>query len=273
MLPSVSVPTPNAARLAAIAVPVPELEPQGLRSSAYGFFVCPPRELQPDEDLEERKFAHSLRFVLPRITAPASRSRVTRKASCFGRFSASAREPAELTRPATSTLSLIRTGRPCSGPRSLPALRSASSAAASASARGLSSMTAFRAGPASSTAAMRSRYACVKSPDVSLPSAMSARACVAPSSTTSTRGRDAAGGCGAGPHAAHSIAVTSMRTGPCRWIMAPSSRRQPACPPGWRTRTRWHISRIRQRLCRAAFPEAEANLHRQQACRLRCLRR
>ena len=32
--PSVSVPTPTAAKLAAIAAPVPELEPQGLRSSA-----------------------------------------------------------------------------------------------------------------------------------------------------------------------------------------------------------------------------------------------
>ena len=33
MLPSVSVPTPSAARLAAIAVPVPALDPHGLRSS------------------------------------------------------------------------------------------------------------------------------------------------------------------------------------------------------------------------------------------------
>ena len=33
MLPSVSVPMPTAARLAAIAAPVPELEPHGLRSS------------------------------------------------------------------------------------------------------------------------------------------------------------------------------------------------------------------------------------------------
>ena len=32
MLPSVSVPMPIAARLAAMALPVPELEPQGLRS-------------------------------------------------------------------------------------------------------------------------------------------------------------------------------------------------------------------------------------------------
>ena len=71
MLPSVSVPTPIAPRLAAIAVPVPELEPQGLRSSTYGFLVWPPRELQPDDDRVERKLAHSLRLVLPRITAPA----------------------------------------------------------------------------------------------------------------------------------------------------------------------------------------------------------
>src|SRR5215467_6274798 len=79
--PSVSVPTPTAARFAAIAAPVPELDPDGLRSSAYGFFVCPPRPLQPLVECVERKFAHSLRFVLPSITAPASRSRVTRGAS------------------------------------------------------------------------------------------------------------------------------------------------------------------------------------------------
>src|SRR5687767_5955570 len=65
MLPSVSVPTPIEARLAAIAAPVPALDPQGLRSSTYGFFVCPPRELQPEVDRDERKFAHSLRFVFP----------------------------------------------------------------------------------------------------------------------------------------------------------------------------------------------------------------
>src|SRR3546814_5126081 len=38
-LPSVSVPMPTAARLAAIALPVPALEPQGLRSRAYGLRV------------------------------------------------------------------------------------------------------------------------------------------------------------------------------------------------------------------------------------------
>src|SRR5215470_13640372 len=72
--PSVSVPTPAAARLAAIAAPVPELDPHALRSSAYGFLVRPPRPLQPLVECDERMFAHSLRFVLPRITAPASRN-------------------------------------------------------------------------------------------------------------------------------------------------------------------------------------------------------
>ena len=69
--PSVSVPTPIAARLAAIAAPEPDDEPHGLRSSTYGLCVCPPRPDQPLDDLVERKFAHSLRFVLPMMTAPA----------------------------------------------------------------------------------------------------------------------------------------------------------------------------------------------------------
>jgi hypothetical protein len=37
--PSVSVPTPIAARFAEIPAPVPELDPHGFRSSAYGFLV------------------------------------------------------------------------------------------------------------------------------------------------------------------------------------------------------------------------------------------
>src|SRR3546814_972224 len=77
-LPSVSVPTPTLARLAAIALPVPALEPHGLRSSTYGLRVWPPRALQPDAECVERKLAHSLRLVLPRITAPAARRRATK---------------------------------------------------------------------------------------------------------------------------------------------------------------------------------------------------
>src|ERR1700752_2394652 len=79
--PSVSVPIAAAQRFAATAAPDPELEPQGLRSTAYGFFVCPPRPLQPLDDFVERKLAHSLRLVLPRMTAPALRSFSTMKAA------------------------------------------------------------------------------------------------------------------------------------------------------------------------------------------------
>src|SRR6266576_1106470 len=75
--PSVSVPMPTAAKFAAIAAPVPELDPHGLRSSAYGFAHWPPRALQPLDDCVDRMFAHSERFVLPRITAPAARSFAT----------------------------------------------------------------------------------------------------------------------------------------------------------------------------------------------------
>src|SRR5882757_10167017 len=79
--PSVSVPTPIAARFAAIADPVPELEPQALRLSTYGFSVSPPRPLHPLVEWVERKFAHSLRFVFARMIAPASRRRAATKAS------------------------------------------------------------------------------------------------------------------------------------------------------------------------------------------------
>src|SRR4029453_17261499 len=79
--PSVSVPTPAAPRFAEMDAPVPELDPHGLRSRTYGFFVCPPRPLHPLVECVERKFAHSLRFVLPRMTAPASRRRAAMNAS------------------------------------------------------------------------------------------------------------------------------------------------------------------------------------------------
>src|SRR5207249_5091006 len=73
--PSVSVPTPTAAKFAAIAAAVPELEPQGLRSNTYGFLHWPPRALHPLDELLDRKLAHSERFAFPSMTAPAARSR------------------------------------------------------------------------------------------------------------------------------------------------------------------------------------------------------
>src|SRR5262245_10149113 len=111
--PSVSVPTATAARLADTATPDPELDPDGLRSSAYGFLVCPPRALQPLEECVDRKFAHSLRFVLPMMTAPARRSSSTRKASCGAGPDVSTRDPALVSiRSAVAMLSLITTGMP-----------------------------------------------------------------------------------------------------------------------------------------------------------------
>ncbi len=157
MLPSVSVPMAATARLAEMATALPELEPQGLWSSAYGLRVCPPTALQPEVEPEERKLAHSLRLVLPRITAPASRRRCTRKASRRGRNVFSASEPAVLCMGVAPMLSLSRTGMPCSGPRMRPALRSASRCAASRRAAGLSSITERSAGPARSSCAMRRR--------------------------------------------------------------------------------------------------------------------
>src|SRR4051794_25116420 len=115
--PSVSVPTPTAHRLAATAAPVPELDPEQLRSSAYGLRVSPPRPLQPLVEVLARKFAHSLRFVLPRMTAPAARSFWTTNASFAGFAPTRASDPAVVCiLSAVSMLSFTRTGMPCSAP-------------------------------------------------------------------------------------------------------------------------------------------------------------
>src|SRR5207247_3326509 len=79
--PSVSLPIATSHNEAATAAPEPELDPDGLRSRAYGFFVWPPRPLHPLDECVDRKFAHSLRFVFPSTIAPASRSRSTMNAS------------------------------------------------------------------------------------------------------------------------------------------------------------------------------------------------
>src|SRR5262245_65516014 len=84
MDPSVSVPIATAHRLAETATPEPELDPHGLRLGAKGFRHWPPRALHPLVERSERKFAHSDRFALPRITAPASRLRSTTNASRAG---------------------------------------------------------------------------------------------------------------------------------------------------------------------------------------------
>src|SRR5438477_6771668 len=98
MLPSVSVPIDTAVKFAAAAAPEPELEPQGLRSIAYGLLHWPPRPDQPLVEKKERKFAHSLSVVLPRMTAPALRRLAAIVASCVAGVPTSASEPAEIGR-------------------------------------------------------------------------------------------------------------------------------------------------------------------------------
>src|SRR6185369_3215658 len=120
--PLVSVPIAKRTSPAATAAPDPLDEPQALRSSAHGLWTCPPIALQPEIELFERMFAHSLRLVLPRMTAPASRSLATSGASRLVTLLANARLPAVVgSGPALSILSLISTGWPASGPRRLPA--------------------------------------------------------------------------------------------------------------------------------------------------------
>ncbi len=116
--PSVSEPIAASVSPAATAAPLPDEEPHGSRSSAKGLRVWPPIALQPEIEAEERMFAHSDRLVLPRITAPAARSRATSGASRLVTLAASARLPAVVGNgPLVSILSLIRIGMPNSGPR------------------------------------------------------------------------------------------------------------------------------------------------------------
>ena len=68
--PPVSVPIDSGAWKAATAAAEPPLLPPGTRSSAHGLAVGPKAECSVDEPI-----ANSSMLVLPRITAPASRSR------------------------------------------------------------------------------------------------------------------------------------------------------------------------------------------------------
>src|SRR5437870_13318485 len=121
MLPSVSVPIETAVKFAAAAAPDPELDPQGFRSMAYGLLHCPPRPDQPLVEKNERKLAHSERFVLPRMTAPPARSFPATVESWTAGFPASANEPAAVCiLSPVSMLSLSSTGMPCNGPSTLP---------------------------------------------------------------------------------------------------------------------------------------------------------
>src|SRR5436189_2776919 len=107
-------------------------------------FVWPPTPLQPLDDGPERKFAHSDRFALPMMIAPAAFSLCAMKASA-GVLPASAQDPAVVGMPVVSMLSFTMIGIPSNGRRS-PLRRAASAARASARAVGLTVITAFSVG-------------------------------------------------------------------------------------------------------------------------------
>src|SRR5437016_13042512 len=104
-------------------------------------FVCPPIPLQPLDDGADRKFAHSERFALAMISAPAARSRWTMNAS-GGVLPASAHDPAVVGMPVVSLLSLTITGIAKRG-RWLARRRAASALPALASALVLTRMAAW----------------------------------------------------------------------------------------------------------------------------------
>src|SRR5260370_8242584 len=127
MLPSVSVPIETEQKLAEAAAPDPEVEPHGLRSIAYGLLHWPPRPDHPLVEKNDRKFAHSLRVVLPRITAPAARRLAAAGASCAAGAPTRPSDPAAVCiLSPVPILSLSKMRTPFNAPRTRPPRRPSS---------------------------------------------------------------------------------------------------------------------------------------------------
>src|SRR6185437_5618206 len=136
-------------------------------------------------------FAHSLRLVLPNITAPASRSLCATVESSVGLDPTNAKDPAVVCiLSAVSMLSLISTGIPCNGPRGPLALDSISREAAMARASGLISIMLFTR-PLSSSS-IRAKYAFVRADAERLPDFIFS--CNSPTVTSSNMKGFACGG-------------------------------------------------------------------------------
>lgn len=133
----------------------------------------PDRALQPLEDWNDRKLAHSERLVLPRMTAPALRSFLAMNES-LGTFDPSrAREPAVVSiLSSVAMLSLRRIGMPWSRDRGPFFLRSWSISSAISRASGLISRTELSWIPRKSSFRMRSMYSRVRRREVSRPLSM-----------------------------------------------------------------------------------------------------
>src|SRR5215471_315289 len=99
--PTVCVPKARGAMPAATAAADPLDEPPGVCAAWCGLRVGPARAI-----------AYSVDAVVPTMTAPASRSRLTTSASRAGTRDACTGVPSVHLRPATSIVSLMAIGRP-----------------------------------------------------------------------------------------------------------------------------------------------------------------
>src|SRR6185295_7207803 len=107
--PAMSLPNSSAVRPAASAAADPPDDPPVLRVVSHGLLVVPKIGLNVCQS--PASFGV---LVLPKITAPASRSRRTASASRSGTWSQASR-PQVVRMPAVSYVSLIVIGTPCSG--------------------------------------------------------------------------------------------------------------------------------------------------------------
>ena len=123
----VSVPSEPSTMPVTTEMTDPPEEPPGMRSSSHGLCACTVVTPSPN----------SCVTALPAMMAPASRSRATAVASALATRAGSASDDPVVGIPATSMMSLMLSGMPCSGPsqRFSRAARSSRSPSARMSAR------------------------------------------------------------------------------------------------------------------------------------------
>src|SRR5687768_4695016 len=160
---------------AATAAAEPAEEPPGVWPRCHGLCVG-----------AGSRYANSVVAVLPRITAPAARSRATDAASRSGRVWKCGRAPAVVGMPATWKMSFTPPGTPCSGPSARPARTSSSRCRAAA--RAPASSTCTHAFNPPSSARMRARHASTRSADASMRSRTARAASATPSAVGSAEG-------------------------------------------------------------------------------------
>src|SRR6478735_7062683 len=130
LVPTVPVTIASGASKAASAAADPPPDPPGILDRSQGLRVGPYAEFSVDEPI-----ANSSRLVLPRITTPASNSRVVTVASYGGSQPCRILDPAVVGIPFWTTMSLSASGTPASGDAGgAPSARALSTARAWASA-------------------------------------------------------------------------------------------------------------------------------------------